>query len=423
MSGHPRRRPRANSTDAHSAWAEHHQIDMNSGIHNLALLALLAGLFADASSGGAAPGRSRGPLTVSAEELVEIAARSVAEAGAGGVQILIGRDGEVSFSGSWGRRSLSDSRPVDSETRFCIGSCSKPFASTVLLALDERGKLRLDRSIDAWLPEFSHRRLAGGGVVSRAPTLVELLSHRGGIYSQKRGITRAQAAPLYRSFDQSLERNVGRMARFAYIAEPGSLYAYSGAGYCVLGRAAEVATRQPFEQLLAEIICRPLGLKQTSYFPKRTGDNIAEGAMAGREGLKPDAGAPHRAAPHVMPLVGGSLYATATDVGRFARMIAAGGELDGVRVLSAEALARALRPAVDGSKYGLGWVISRDAAGRIVAVSHSGSLASYRALLKIHLPTQSYLVMLRSIVVGAPGRTDDASLSAAVQAYFDDFIR
>jgi len=44
----------------------------------------------------------------------------------------------------------------------------------------------------------------------------------------------------------------------------------------------------------------------------------------------------------------------------------------------------------------LGWMLNR-AGGQTVAVSHSGALFSARALVKIHIPSRSYLIVLRTV--------------------------
>ena len=52
--------------------------------------------------------------------------------------------------------------------------------------MDEK-KLELDKPVDRWIPEMSNLAVKSGQSAARAPTLRELLAHRGGIYSQKLG--------------------------------------------------------------------------------------------------------------------------------------------------------------------------------------------------------------------------------------------
>ena len=47
--------------------------------------------------------------------------------------------------------------------------------------------------------------------------------------------------------------------------EPGTIYSYCNAGYCILGRIIEKVTRKSFEQNLQERIFEPLGMKNSGY--------------------------------------------------------------------------------------------------------------------------------------------------------------
>lgn len=102
--------------------------------------------------------------------------------------------------------------------------------------------LPLDDEIDRWLPAFGAASLQGGGAPGRPLTMAELLSHRAGIYSQKRRMTRRQTS-LIRDFRRNLEAAVDGIAAEPLIAEPGEAFNYSGAGYCVLGRPRLFRTR------------------------------------------------------------------------------------------------------------------------------------------------------------------------------------
>ena len=47
--------------------------------------------------------------------------------------------------------------------------------------------------------------------------------------------------------------------------EPGTIYSYCNAGYCILGRIIEKVTGKTFEQNLHERIFEPLGMKNSGY--------------------------------------------------------------------------------------------------------------------------------------------------------------
>lgn len=146
---------------------------------------------------------------------------------------------------------------------------------------------------------------------------------------------------------------------------PGARFAYGNTSYQVAARVGEVVGGLPFQELFFQRIATPLGLTDTRF-----------------DGGRPTA--------NPAPAASGS--STATDYGRFLRMLANDGELDGRRVLSPASVAELQRDQVGGldtSKdpavqitgvptYGLGlWRDRVDDQDRAVVVSGSGSLGFY----------------------------------------------
>ena len=239
----------------------------------------------------------------------------------------------------------------------------------------------LTHEIDRWLPAFAISSVRNGDKAKRAPTVEELLSHKSGIYSQKLGMTPEQGR-LIRTFDISLKQSVDGIATHSLIAQPGDLYAYSGAGYCVLGRVAELATRQPFETALQERLCRPLQLQRTTFFPvgKFPDNQIATGFM-------PET-APHRqGANHRFPLIGGSLYSTAREMSLFGEAVGRQWKrptAENPLGISPKLIRELTKPRDQKSNYSLGWRVSRrqDIAP---VLSHSGALYANRAWIAVDL--------------------------------------
>lgn len=278
-----------------------------------------------------------------------------------------------------------DHRPVSRNTLFCIASCSKPVASSVIFALLDQRKMKLSQNVGELLPEFSDANANSRAV--DAPSLKHLLAHRGGIYSQHNNPSKEQLQPI-RDFRLTLTESVTQISQQPLTSVPGTKYAYSGAGYCVVGRMAEVATGRDFETLLQENLCEPLQMTRTTYFPDTSRfDEIAEG---GTNNFTP----PHTLANSLkLPLVGGSIYSTADDLCKWLQMIAEGGKVSGKQILSSKALSVLTGPAFDSQPYGYGWLLTRS-NGRVTAVSHKGSLPPYQAAVRINLVTGHYSVVL-----------------------------
>ncbi len=312
-------------------------------------------------------------------------------------QVVTGQGNQIGLDYAVGVTSPSGNKQVDNDTLFCIGSCSKPFASAIVMSLVDEGLIDLEQPIDKQLSKFGALKLADGTPSARAPNMRELLAHRAGIYSQKRGMNKRQARWI-RDFNQTLNESVDGIAGEGLIYEPGAEYAYSGAGYCVAGRVGEVASGKTFEDLLQSRIAKPLGLQRTTYFPAANDKNVAAG---GRNG-KPNPATPHLAKPKLrFTLVGGSLYSTARESSRFLRMTAQRGEYDNNTVIKKKTWGEWISRPYDGN-YGYGWIsLGQEIPPTDRVLTHSGSLASSRSCMIVSLKLGVYGAVHYTVGEGA----------------------
>ena len=327
-----------------------------------------------------------------------------------GSQLFIGKGDQVLLERNFGVRSADDSSPIDFDTQFCIGSCSKPFASAVTLALVQDKSLNLDTPISAVLPEFASLEIKDHASADRSPTLRELLSHRGGIYSQKVGMNRRQSQWI-RDFKLTLEDAVTGIAKESLISVPGTDFAYSGAGYCIIGRVAEAAMNQSFESIFQAKIGHPLNLNRTTFFPNPKDPNIATGSSNGE--LHP--ATPHLSEPFNLPLIGGSLYSTARDSSRFARMVIGKGSLGEVEILWKATFKDYSRLHFEGKGYGFGWSLNIKNR-KTIELSHTGALAASRAAFRINLKSGIYVVALYTLTDPSVSADTGRRLKNAISA-------
>ena len=323
----------------------------------------------------------------SVEELVE--QRLIA-----GAQVVLGDSESIHFSDSFGVLRVDQPAAVNDETLFCIGSCSKMFAAAVVLSLVGDDILELDAPIDRWLPEFSAPKLKNGPA-NRAPTVRELLCHRSGIYSQQNRMTESQKKWI-RDFSLTLTESVAGIANESLVAQPGEVYAYSGAGYCVLGRVAEVAAGKSFDQILSNRISLPLRIQTASYFPKSSNKNIAVGHFANKGRLQVVARTPHLSQHQRLPLIGGSLYCSANQAARFAQMLLNKGTSNDATILSPKywnEMTRAQSELRSGG-YGFGISVKVDTdSNRTYQLAHSGALNGSFCSMQMDLRSGRFAVM------------------------------
>jgi CubicO group peptidase (beta-lactamase class C family) len=75
-----------------------------------------------------------------------------------GLVALVSHRDEVHVE-TLGTLALNQSAPMRTDTIFRIASLAKPVTAVAAMILVEECKLRLDESIEPWLPELAHRRV------------------------------------------------------------------------------------------------------------------------------------------------------------------------------------------------------------------------------------------------------------------------
>ena len=110
----------------------------------------------------------------------------------------------------------------------------------------------------------------------------------------------------------------------------------------VLARIVEVVSGMPFDRFIEERITKPLRMPDTAFYlsPAQLA-RLAQLQVDPKTGKRPEFGNPDDLTKEKVKWFsgGGGLISTASDYARFCQMLANGGELDGVRLLSPKTLA------------------------------------------------------------------------------------
>ena len=170
--------------------------------------------------------------------------------------------------------------PLAGESGFDVGSLTKPFTAAAVFQLEAEGALTLDDPLGRFFAEAPADK--------RALTLRELVTHTSGLGDLIGEGGRALAAEEYDpdAFDYVLvereelvRRVLGSELRFS----PGERYAYSNAGYGLLGVVVELASAAPYERYVRERVLLPAGLERTGYLePGWRPEECAVGYRDGR---------------------------------------------------------------------------------------------------------------------------------------------
>jgi CubicO group peptidase (beta-lactamase class C family) len=290
----------------------------------------------------------------------------------GGALLLMHR-GETVFREGFGVADIASGKPFTPDLPCRIASLTKPHTSTLMAMLVEQGKLSWDDPIDKYLPRFARMQVRGHGPASRPPKIRELLSHTAGFPGQNA----INSGQWHIDVTGTLADAVDDLAGQGLATEPGQVFAYTGMGYMVAGRIAEVVTGKEFSALMKEMLLDPIGATTATFHPSEelkqrmpTPYGRKDGAFA-----KIDPSARPRAMA-TYPNPAGGLISTLDDVGRFLLLHRNRGVANGKRLVSADTLAALYRaqPATGPNSYGLGFNVLNVGAGGVgVRVHHIGA--------------------------------------------------
>jgi D-alanyl-D-alanine carboxypeptidase len=226
------------------------------------LLALTAAVLVTAAL--TEPARASGPPADDHRRTERAMAETVAN-GAPGVTAQV-RDHAGSWRAAVGVGDLRTGRPRGADDRYRIGSVTKTFVATVLLALEAEGRIDLDDTVEQWLPGL----VRGGGHDGRRITVRRLLNHTSGVrdYTTDRAFRRwhfQDPGFFAHRFDTLAPRTLVRTALGGPPAfAPGASWGYSNTNYVLAGLVIEAVTARPYGEAVRERIIRPLGLRATS---------------------------------------------------------------------------------------------------------------------------------------------------------------
>jgi len=260
-----------------------------------------------------------------------------------GAVTMVWQGGEVLQVNEIGYRDVEAGQPMQRDTIFRIASMTKPITVAAAMSLIEEGQLALTDPVTRWLPEFTDMRVLAdprGPLDKTVPaqrpiTIDDLMTHRSGLayqFSVPGPIARAYAKLPMR---QDQDRWLAELAELPLVHQPGARLTYSHASD-VLGIALSRIAGKPLHQLLDERIFAPLGMADTGFFltPEARRRAATMYQLDANSTLQHDVMGPPAITPPPFCQGGSGLWSTADDYLTFARMLLAGGAVDGVRVLS-----------------------------------------------------------------------------------------
>jgi D-alanyl-D-alanine carboxypeptidase len=298
------------------------------------------------------------------------------------------------WQGAAGWADVAHRVPMTPDVRSRVGSVSKLWTATVVVKLAEEGKLRLDDTVDEWLP--------GVFPDGKRITVRELLNHTSGLIDDNDITARPQYwfgkihDPAVRkellAVSQALTKNpratvspmfeVRVAAALPLLFTPGTDYHYSNIGYKTAGLIAERAGHASLDTMYHRYIIEPLKLRSAGYDPAAAiaGPHALGYVVESGGKAQPNGGANEGAV-----AASGGIVISAADEARFLVALVQG------RILSEPYLHQLETPSRDA--YALGTGVNAMCDGTL-AYSHGGATTSYMAEVAVSADGKRVAVLL-----------------------------
>lgn len=322
--------------------------------------------------------------TVRADALDDAIQREMQRRQVPGLAVVVVKDGKIVREQGYGLANVEHGVPVTPDTVFQSASTGKPFTAALVLLLEKDGRLKLDDPISRYLHDTPK---AWEGI-----TIRHLLTHTSGLGDPYTRIDLRK--------DYTDEELIALEASMPLLFAPGERFAYSNAGYHLLGFISKRVGGKFFGDQLQERIFTPLGMTTAGVISE---SDIVPGRAAGYERIDGKLQNQRWVAPSLNRTADGTIQLSARDLARWS--IA----LDGDGILDAGARQASWTQARlnDGSSapYGLGWYIGSKNGHRLV--QHGGAWQGFKAILARYPDERLAVVVLANSAAARQGKIAD----------------
>ncbi|PQJ78240.1 serine hydrolase domain-containing protein [Polaribacter porphyrae] len=189
--------------------------------------------------------------------------------------VLVAKGNEILYKKAFGEASKRYHIANNLDTKFNIASVGKMFTGVSIMQLKEKGKLKIENTIDnyiaeSWLPKE----------ISKQITIHHLLTHTSGLgnYFNEKFINSSKEN--FRNINDFKSLIVNDTLKF----EPGKGYYYSNIGVLLLGVIIEKLSGLDYETYIKENIHKPSNMTNSGFFDMdEPVENLAIGYIKTRE--------------------------------------------------------------------------------------------------------------------------------------------
>jgi len=180
-----------------------------------------------------------------------------------GVSVAIIQENQVNVR-NYGELEVGSGLSVTDETIFSACSISKFMTAMLVMKLVSDDVLSLDEDINEYLISWQLRNQEL--FTENHVTIRHLLSHQAGIVDPQDSFMELEEDNEHPSNLAILKGDTPYcLSEIVVSEEPGAMFHYSDAGFCVLQQLIEDVTKKPFEQVMREEIWHPLQMQHSFY--------------------------------------------------------------------------------------------------------------------------------------------------------------
>ncbi len=301
-----------------------------------------------------------------------------------GAAILISKNGKTIYQNQIGMANVEHQTPINTTTKFHIGSITKQFTAAAILILEEEGKLEVEDPISKHLPLIPYDK--------KGVTIAQLLAHTSGIkdYPQIPEIRKQMR-------DNLSPTNIVDLVNEEDLAfAPGTEVGYSNTSYILLGLIIEMVSGQDYATFLENRIFKTLDMHNTTVANYQT--IVANRAVGYSEDQNDQL---IHATFHTSPFSAGAIVSNVEDLNKWVQGLHKGKIINEKKL--AKMFANNRLENGEATDIGFGWEINQ--IGEELCYEHSGLVPGYKAN-SVFIPEQRiYVVVLQNNEYGSPTPT------------------
>ncbi len=268
-----------------------------------------------------------------------------------GFSTLVIKNGQEVQRANVGFANVEAHKQMPSDAIFRMFSMTKPVTTVALMTLYDQGKFQLDDKVSKYIPEFAGIKVytptKNGFILEpqqNEMTIRNLLTHTSGIsygWDYNSYVDSVYRARKVGGWDGTIGEKMKMLGDIPLNFQPGTQWEY-GLSIDVAGYLVEVLSGVPLDEYFKQTIFDPLKMVDAGFYvPEEKHNRFCDLYNVDKNGsLQLGKGGMSEGFKHPVTLFsgGGGMVASIDDYARFCKMLLNGGELEGKRILSDEAV-------------------------------------------------------------------------------------